>query len=105
MEVGADVGGIVGIGVGAIDGSGDGTGVGENVSTETDRTNADDIERRRLAVSSPAEVDPSRRWPSVVAKSTSAAVRVPSATDALNTLVTCCYAPNCARTVCKPIAS
>ena len=89
--MGADVGESVGIGVGAIDGSGDGAGVGENVSTETDKTDADDIERRRLAASS-AEADPSRRWLRAVVKSMIAAVRVPSATDALSTLVTYCYA-------------
>ena len=58
------------------------------MSTETDRTDADDIERRRPAPPSPVEVDLS--WPSAVAKSTSAAVKLPSATDALSTLVTCC---------------
>ena len=92
MEVGADVGGSVGIGVGAIDGSGDGAGVGENVSTDIDEIDADDIERRRPAASSSAEADPSRRWPSAVAKSTTAAVRLPSATDALRMSVTCCCA-------------
>ena len=102
---GTGVGGSVGIGVGAIVGSGDGAGVGENVSTDTDRTNEDDIERRRLVAPSSAEADPNRRWPSAMAKSTIAAVRVPSATDALNTLVTCCYAPNCARAVRGAIAS
>ena len=94
MEVGADVGGSVGIGVGAIDGSGDGAGVGENVSTDSDETDADDIERRRPVVSSPAEAGPRRRWPSAVAKSTSAAVNVPSATDALSALVTYCLRRN-----------
>ena len=94
VDVGMVVGRRVGIGVGGTDGSGDGAGVGENVSTETDRTDADDIERRRPALSSPAEVDPSRRWPSAVAKSTSAAVRLPSATDALSILVTCCMRRN-----------
>ena len=103
--MGANVGGSDGVGVGAIEGSGDGAGVGENVSTETDRTDADDIERRRPAASSSAETDPSRRWPSAVAKSTTAAVRVPSATDALSTSATCCCAPNCAHTVRRVIAS
>ena len=97
MEVGADVGEIVGIGVGAIDGSGDGAGVGENVSTETDKTDAADIERRRPATSPFVEAEPSRRAPSAVAKSTIAAVSLPSATDALSTLVTCCCAPKRAR--------
>ena len=93
---GADVGGRVGIGVGGTEGSGDGAGVGENVSTETDRTDADDIERRRPVASYSAEADPSRRWPSAMAKSTIAAVRVPSATDALSTSVTYCNV-KCAR--------
>ena len=92
MEVGTDVGESVGIGVGAIDGSGDGAGVGENVSIDIDEIDADDIERRRPGASSSAEADPSRRWPSAVAKSTIAAVRLPSTKDALSTLDTCCCA-------------
>ena len=104
VAVGANVGGSDGVGVGAIEGSGDGAGVGENVSTETDRTDADDIERRRPLVSPPAE-DPSRRWPSAVANSIIAVVRVPWATDALSTLVTCCHAPNCTRAVRRAIPS
>ena len=66
--MGADVGESVGIGVGAIDGSGDGAGVGENVSIDTDKIDADVIERRRPAASFSAEAEPSRRWPSAVAK-------------------------------------
>ena len=73
---------------------GSGAGVGENVSTETDRTDADDIERRRPVVSSPAEAGPRRRWPSAVAKSISAVVSAPSTTDALSTLVTYCLRRN-----------
>ena len=44
---GASVGAIVGAGVGTIVGIGDGAGEGENVSTETESTLAEDIERRR----------------------------------------------------------
>ena len=70
-DVGAAVGGSVGIGVGAIDSSDDGSDVGENVLMDTDRTDTDDIERRRSAASaasSSAMADSSRRWPSSVAK-------------------------------------
>ena len=95
-RVGAGLGTVEGAGLGTAVGSGLGAGVGENVSTDTDRTDADDIERRRLAASSSAEADPSRRWPSAMAKSTIAAVRVPSATDALSTSVTYCNV-KCAR--------
>jgi len=49
-------------------------------------------------VSSPAE-DPSRRWPSAVAKSKIAAVSVPSVTDALSTFVIYCLRRN-TRTWC-----
>ena len=104
IRVGAVVGKLDGIGVGRVVadavgsgegagdgdgvGTGDGAGVGENVSTDTDRTDADDIERRRPAASS-----------SAAAKSTIAAVRLPSATDALSMLVTCWCAPTHVRCV------
>ena len=102
---GSGVGAIDGSGDGDIDGSGDGASVGDNVSIDTSRTSAPDIERRRLAASSSAEADPSWRWPSAVAKCSIAAVRLPSATDALNTLITYCYAPSCTRAVSGAIAS
>ena len=92
--VGSAIGSAVGSGVGNTVGSALGAGVGENVSTETDRTDADDIERRRPVVSSPAEAGPRRRWPSAVAKSISAVVSAPSTTDALSTLVTYCLRRN-----------
>ena len=94
--IGAAVGRTDGVGVGAADGTGDGVGVGENVSTETDTTDADDIERRRWPSSSSpfAEAEPSRRWSSAVAKSTIATVSEPSTTDAFSTFVTCCRVPN-----------
>jgi len=75
------------------------------VPTDTDRTDANDIERRRLAASSFAEADPSWRWPSATAKRIIAAVRLPSATDALSTSVTCCCAPNCACEEHRAVAS
>ena len=92
--VGKAVGMAVGSGVGVCDGSGDGAGVGENVSIETDSTDAHDIEkRRRPFFSSSAGSVSSRRWLSAVAKSTILAVSVPSTTDEFSTSVTCCRAP------------
>ena len=56
-EVGAGVGAA---GVRAIVGTGEGAGDGEIVLTNTESTDAEDIERRRWSASLPAR----RRWPS-----------------------------------------
>ena len=46
-RVGCEVGACVGAGVGAIVGIGEGAGEGENVFTETESTDAEDIDKRR----------------------------------------------------------
>ena len=46
-RVGCEVGACVGAGVGAIVGTGEGAGEGENVFTETESTDAEDIDKRR----------------------------------------------------------
>ena len=84
---GAGLGAMEGIGLGDGVGRPLGAGDGANVLTETDSTVAADIppasrRRRRPLCSS------RRRWPSSVANDTIAAVRVPSVTDSLRTLVT-----------------
>ena len=91
--VGSGVGGALGAlgaGVGAGVGRSLGAGVGENVLTETDSTDADDIDRDRRGGESTSEADPSRRAPSSVADSTIAAVRLPSTMEELSTSVTYC---------------
>ena len=82
--------GALGAGVGAGIGRSLGAGVGENVLTETDSTDADDIDRDRRGGESTSEADPSRRAPSSVANSTIAAVRLPSTMEELSTSVTYC---------------
>ena len=66
-----------------------GAGVGENVSTETESTDAADIARRRRPSCSEFE---RRRWPSRVANVTIALVKLPVATDLLSTSTTSAYA-------------
>ena len=86
---GAGVGGVDGAGLGGVVGVSVGAGVGENVSTETESTDAADIARRRRPSCSEFE---RRRWPSCVANVTIALVKLPVVTDLLSTSATCACA-------------